>query len=58
MKFIFSFILVTLVFGFFVSIAFTLGNSKLKERVFDLVMAVVMLLCVFATVCFKAYMGI
>lgn len=58
MKFIFSIILVALVFGFFVSIMFALGNSTLKDKVFYLVMSVVMLICVFGTMYFQSYIGI
>ena len=58
MRFIFSAILVSLVFGLFVSILFSLGNNRLKERVFSLVMVVVMLLCIFGTMCFQSYIGI
>ena len=59
MRFIlFSIILVALVFGFFISILFALVNSTLKERAFALVMAVVMLLCLFGTMCFQSYIGI
>ena len=58
MRFIFSIILVALVFGFFISILFALVNSTLKERVFALVMVVVMLLCLFGTMCFQSYIGI
>lgn len=58
MKFIFSIILVALVFGFFVSILFALGNTKIKEKVFYLVMSVIMLMCIFGTMCFQSYIGI
>lgn len=58
MKFIFSIILIALVFGFFVSIMFALGNSTLKDKVFYLVMSVVMLICVFGTMYFQSYIGI
>ena len=58
MRFIFSIILVALVFGFFISILFALVNSTLKERVFALVMVVVTLLCLFGTMCFQSYIGI
>ena len=59
MRFIlFSIILVALVFGFFISILSALCNNTLKERVFSLVMVVLMLLCLFGTMCFQSYIGI
>ena len=58
MRFIFSIILVTLVFGLFVSILFALCNTKIKEKVFYLVMSVVMLICVFGTMYFQSLIGI
>ena len=58
MRFIFSIILVALVFGFFISILSALCNNTLKERVFALVMVVLMLLCLFGTMCFQSYIGI
>ena len=58
MRFIFSIILVSLVFGFFVSILFVLGNTKIKEKVFYLVMSVVILMCMFGTVYFQSLVGI
>ena len=58
MRFIFIAILVALVFGFIISILFALVNSTLKERVFALVMVVVMLLCLLGTMCFQSYIGI
>ena len=58
MRFIFSIILVALVFGIFISILSALCNNTLKERVFALVMVVVMLLCLFGTMCFQSYIGI
>ena len=58
MRFIFSIILIALVFGVFISILSALCNNTLKERVFALVMVVVMLLCLFGTMCFQSYIGI
>ena len=58
MRFIFSIILVALVFGFFISILSALCHNTLKERVFALVMVVIMLLCLFGTMCFQSYIGI
>ena len=58
MRFIFSIILVSLVFGFFVSILFVLGNTKIKEKVFYLIVSVLMLLCLFETMYFQSYIGV
>ena len=58
MKFIFSIILVVIVLGFIVSMLFVLGNSKIKEKVFYLIVAVLMLLCLFGTMYFQSYIGV
>lgn len=58
MKFIFSFILVVLTFGFLVSVLFALGNNRLKERIFYLVMSVVLIICIFGTMYYQKYLGI
>ena len=58
MKFIFSIILVVIVLGFIMSILFVLGNTKIKEKVFYLIVAVLMLLCLFGTMYFQSYIGV